>query len=173
MFFYIFVFVFCVLAFIFSLATKEEKIKRIIAIVSLMLLCIISGSRYNLGGTDYFVYKAIYEKIPISNFWTQISNLSTVHGIEKGYLIYSFFIKRLGVNFYGFTLIHSIIFYVLFYMILKKYDYNINFIIILFLYKMFFYNTFISLRQPLAILTFWFSIDFLKDKKLFGFQLIS
>ena len=30
---------------------------------------------------------------------------------------------------------------------------------------MFFYNTFVSLRQPLSILIFWFSIDLLRDKK--------
>lgn len=167
MYFYIGIFIFCTIMFILNNLIKEQKGKKIFEIVTLILLCIISGTRYYLGGTDYYVYKNMFEVIPtIGNF-----NFSTVHdiygtfGAEKGYLFFCSIIKTVGFNFFGFTLIHSIIFYTCMYIGLKKYTKNFNLLIIIFLYKMFFYDTFISLRQTITIAIFFVSIHFIENKK--------
>ncbi len=172
MFYYLILFIFCFSMFLLSFVFKEKKSKKIIAIITLIVLCIMSGTRYNLGGADYAYYRSVYNAIPLDNFFAKLGSLSKSYGFEKGFLVYSYFIKLLGFNYFGFTLINSIIFYFAFYNIVKKFDYNMNFIIIMFLYKFFLYNTFVSLRQPLSILIFWYSLKYIKDKQYIKYYLL-
>lgn len=173
MFFYIAIFTFCIVMLIFNNLLKEQRHKRIFEIITLIVLCIISGTRYYMGGTDYGIYKNMFEVLPsIFHF-----NFSTVHdmygtyGAEKGYLFFNSIIKTIGFNFFGFTLIHSIIFYVCMYIGLKRYSKNFNLLIIIFLYKMFFYDTFISLRQSITIAIFFISLRFIEKKKIIPYFL--
>ena len=106
----------------------------------------------------------MYNSIATHDFFSHINEYKSIYGFESGFLFYMYLVKIIGFNFYGFTLLNSMIFYILFYKVLKRYDFNINLIIIFFLYKMVFYNTFISLRQPLAILVFWLSLPYLENK---------
>ena len=169
---FIFLFIIFVILLILSNYIKDLRIKKIISIISLVILCLISGTRYNIGGSDYFWYKNLYQKVPTNNIFEQLLSFSNSTGIEKGFVFYMSVVKILGFNFYGFTLINSIIFYSLFYKALKHYNYNINFILVVFLYKMFFYNTFISIRQPIAIIIFWLALPFLKEKKYIKYFLM-
>lgn len=168
MFFYIGIFTFCVLTLIINNILKEEKDKKIFEIITLVLLCIISGTRYYLGGTDYYVYKKIFDVIPLlENFdFMNVQNIYGTFGVEKGYLFLCSVIKTIGFNFFGFTLIHSIIIYTCLFLGLKKYSKNFNLLIIVFLYKMFFYDTFISLRQSTTIAIFFVSLTFIENKKM-------
>ena len=86
-------------------------------------------------------------------------------GVEKGFLFVISFCKSLGINYYAFTVIHSLSFMIGMYLLLKKYNKNFSFFIIIFIYKLYIYNTFISLRQPFALLIFWYSIKYL-DKNM-------
>lgn len=172
MYFWIFIFLFVCIMWFFSISTNNTKYKKILAITTMIILCVISGTRFNTGGSDYFAYKNIYNNIKLMPFWKGIIETSKYSGFESGFCFYMSVIKLIGFNYYGFTLINSVVFYILFYKVLKKYDYNINFILILFLYKIFFYNTFISLRQPIAILIFWLSLDYLKEKKYIKYFLM-
>lgn len=172
MFLWIFVFIIVVIMWGLSISTKNVKYKKILAVATLSILCIISGTRYNTGGTDYFVYKRVYDFLEESASVSDNINKYNLYSMESGFIVYMVIIKKLGFNFYGFTLINSIIFYYLFYKVLKRYDYNINFILILFLYKMFFYNTLISMRQPIAILIFWIALQLLKEKKYIKYYLM-
>mgnify|MGYP003571268982 CR=1 FL=1 len=169
---FILLFICFTILFIISTFVKDKKLKKIISIISLVVLCIISGTRYNVGGTDYFMYKNIYQSLPTSNIFSQMISFCSSTGLEHGFYLYLSVIKLLGFNYYGFTLINSIVFYFLFYKVLKRYDYNINFVLILFLYKMFFYNTMISMRQPISIIIFWLSLPYLKDKKYIIYYLM-
>ena len=74
--------------------------------------------------------------------------------------------KTIGFSFYGFTLINSIIFYSCLYIGLKRHINNFNFLILVFMYKMFFYDTFISMRQSISIAIFFVALNYIKDKKL-------
>ena len=167
MFFYIGIFAICFIAAILNDKLKNEKEKRIFEISILIFLCIISGTRYNLGGTDYFVYKTVYDVVPTINEFNfeSVQNINGTFGMEKGYLLYNSIIKTLGFSFYGFTLINSIIFYTCLYIGLKRYIKNFNFFLISFLYKMFFYDTFISMRQSVSMVIFFIALQFIEKKK--------
>ena len=173
MLFYIGIFIFCIIMLIFNNMLKEQKHKRIFEIITLVVLCIISGTRYYLGGTDYNLYKNMFEVVP-NIFDFDFSNVHEIYGTfgaEKGYLFLNSIVKTLGFNFFGFTLIHSIIFYTCMYIGLKRYTNNFNLLIIIFLYKMFFYDTFISLRQTLTIAIFFVSLRFIENKKIIPYFL--
>lgn len=172
MFIYIALFAFCILMFLLNAFVKDNKIKKIIVIITFIVLCLISGTRYKTGGTDYYAYENIYDNINVDSVKGDINSINNNYGVEYGFLVFAYIIKNLGFNYYGFILINSVIFYVLFYIAIKKYNYNINFIIITFLYKMFFYNTFVSLRQPLAILIFWLSFPYLQQKKYIKYYIM-
>ena len=125
-------------------------------------------NQVQVGGTDCFVYEKMFNAVPIINDF----NFDTVHdiygtfGAEKGYLYLNSIIKSLGFNFFGFTLIHSIFFYFSLYKGLKNYTYNFNLLIIVFIYKMFFYNTFISMRQSITIGIFFLAMHYIQEKKI-------
>lgn len=173
MYFYIIVFVFCIIMLIINNYLKEQKEKKIFEIITLFILCIISGTRYYLGGTDYYAYERIFESVPyLSKFdFMRVQNISGTYGSEIGYLFLCSVIKTLGFNFFGFTLVHSVIFYICLYIGLKKYTKNFNFLIIIFLYKIFFYNTFISMRQSITIAIFFIAIRFIQEKKIIKYFL--
>lgn len=165
-------FILIVIFFLISFIVKDKNVKKIMIIIILIILCLVSGTRYNTGGTDYYVYKNIYNYLPTDiNFFDGIKILQNKYEIEYGFSLYMSIIKKIGFNYYGFTLVNSIVFYTIFYKIIKKYDYNIFLILILFLYKFFFYNTFISIRQPISILIFWLSLPYLKEKKYLKYYL--
>lgn len=166
--FYIFVFSFCTFGLLINNKIKSNQ-KKIFEIVILIMLCVISGTRYYMGGSDYGIYKIVFDNIPnlegfVNNFTNLHENYRTF-GFENGYLFYNSLIKTLGFNFFGFTLINSIIFYVCLYKGLEKYTFNFNFVIIVFLYKLFFYNTFISMRQSITMAIFFIALKYIEEKK--------
>lgn len=167
MLFYLGIFAICTIAAIINGKLKNEKEKRIFEILVLLLLCIISGTRYNLGGTDYFVYKKAYSVVPmIRDFnFANIQNVYGTFGMEKCYLFLNSLVKSMGLNFYGFTLLHSIIFYSCMYIGLKRYTKNFNYFLVVFLYKMFFYDTFISMRQSISMAIFFIAVQFIEKRK--------
>lgn len=173
MYFYIGIFIFCTIMLVFNSLIKKQRHKIIFEIMTIIVLCIISGTRYYLGGSDYGIYKAIFEAVPsLKNFnFMTIHNIAGTFGAEKGYLFLCSVIKSLNFNFWGFTLIHSIIFYTCMYVGIKKYSKNFNLVIIVFLYKMFFYDTFISLRQSITIAIFFVSLHFIENKKFIPYFL--
>lgn len=143
--------------------------KKYIEITTVVLLCIISGTRYLLGGTDYYLYNQVYNNLPtikefVANF-NHLYDYYKTYNFEVGYLFFNSLFKTFGFNYFGFTLIHSIIFYSCLYKGLKRYSYNFNLLILVFLYKMFFYNTFISMRQSIALAIFFVSMHFIEERK--------
>lgn len=150
--------------------TSRKDIQKYLGIMSIIGLIFISGTRYYLGGTDYYVYKTVFDDIPyLSDFFINLKYIDynyTTYGMETGYLFLNSFIKTLGFNFFGFTLIHSCIFYILFFKGILRYTNRLGLVVILFLYKMFFYNTFISLRQSLTIAIFMYMLKYIEEKKI-------
>lgn len=164
--FYIILFLLCLLSLFLSNILKSQKEKDIISILALIMLCIVSGTRYNLGGSDYYVYESIFNSVPdLTQQSFFVVNNSWLANYEKGYLFLNSVIKTIGFNFYGFTLIHSVIFFVFMYLGLKKYINNFPLLIMIFLYKIFFYNTFISLRQSIAVAIFFLISKYIQEKK--------
>lgn len=172
MFFYVMLFMICVeIAIVNSISST--KVKRVLEIATLVILILVSGTRYYLGGTDYYAYEHLYKSVQPLSKSSLPRTMQLFEGTEKGFLILVVLVKSIGINFFGFTLIHSIIFYVLMYLGLKKYTDNFNFFIIVFLYKIFFYNTFISMRQSISIVLFFVSIKYIENRQPIKYWLLS
>jgi hypothetical protein len=157
----------CTIMLFLNNIIKNPNGKNIIVIITLAILCIISGTRYDLGGSDYGIYEMIFNTTPDLfefDFFT-VHDIRAISIYETGYLFLNSIIKTLGFNFYGFTLLHSIIFYLCMYIGLKNYASNFSLLIIVFLYKSFFYNTFISLRQSITIAIFFVILKYIQEKK--------
>lgn len=151
---YIVVFLLCVLGFILNnYVIKNEKYKIIIDIGLILILIFVSGTRYNLGGYDYHVYKKVFDAVPLLGDFniSTIHNINDVYNMEKGFLLLCSIVKSVGFTYYGFTLICSIIFYLCMYFGLRKYTKNFTFLLIIFMYKLFIYQTFVFTRQMLCI----------------------
>lgn len=86
--------------------------------------------------------------------------------------MFNSFVKTLGFNFYGFTVIESAIWYLCMYHGLKRYINDWAIVLPVFLYKLFFYNTFISLRQSITIAIFFVSWRLIQDKKIIKYYLL-
>jgi len=141
---------------------QDSKITTGIEIFVLILLILFSGTRYRLGGYDYAVYEDIFYTTP--NLY-QFGFVTNAYKTEIGYLFLNSLVKTIGFNFYGFTLLHSCFFYLVFYLALKRYHLNFGYILIVFLYKLFIFNTFVSLRQSIVLVIFLFSLKYILEKK--------
>ena len=150
--YYIFIFIFCVFMYVLHKNTDNLKVRKIIEIVTIFILIIFSGTRYRIGGSDYEMYENMFKSAPTISKFTFFKNY--IYGVESGYILLNSIVKSIGLNFYGFTLIHSILFYILLYKSLQKYNINNMFFIVIFLYKCWIFNTFISMRQSLVIVVF-------------------
>jgi hypothetical protein len=171
---YVFIFVICVFSFFIN---ENLDKKNAIELLVLLFLCIISGTRYNLGGSDYALYCDVYNQIPdIKTFIIDYSDIDIkyqTYGWEKGFLFFNSLSKSLGLTFYGFTFLNSFIFYLCMYCGLKRYISNFNFLLLLFLYKLFFYETFIAMRQSLTIAIFFCSIKYLRERQCLKYYMLS
>lgn len=180
MMWYIIIFLLCFLGFILNnYIIKEEKYKKIIDISLIILLCFITGTRYNIGGYDYHVYETVYNNVPLLgnfNFFT-VHNIPYVFNMETGFLFLCSIFKTIGLTYYSFTLICSIIFYLCLYKGLRKYTKNFTFLIIVFLYKLFIFQTFVLTRQMLCLGGFFIMLKYLEKgefwKYLIGCILLS
>lgn len=155
-----------IIASIFAFAiekSEDESQKNILTIICLSYLALISGTRL-CGGTDFPIYEGMYDNVPrLNNFFNPEF---TKPNYEFGYVFTISFFKTLGVSFYGFCLIHSAIFYFCMYKGLKRFTNHMGLVILVFLYKLFFYDTMISMRQALTIAFFFLMLPLIQEKKL-------
>lgn len=147
---------------------SRKDIQRIINIMIILSLVFISGTRYYLGGSDYYVYNNVFNSIPLLpeffRDYNKLDDLYLTYGMENGYLFLNSLIKTLGFNFFGFTLFHSIFFYTLFFKAVHRYTDRVGLLLTVFIYKLFFYNTFISMRQSLTIAIFLYSLKYIEKR---------
>lgn len=169
MIWYTLIFIICFIGMILNFCIKDDKKRYFFEVVILLILAIFSGTRYKIGGWDYEIYHDVFKWTPyLSDFNLNTTN---IYGTEIGYLFLNSIVKTLGFNFYGFTLIHSLLFYGLLYRGLKKLNINFGFFIVVFLFKSCIFNTFISMRQSLVIVIFLNAIPFLINNKCIKYLL--
>lgn len=148
----------------------NERSRKIINYVVLALLIFISGTRYYMGGNDVLVYEDVYNSVPSVSIVLQYLFKGVNYGVnenyEIGFLLLCAIIKELGFSYFGFTLIIAILFYLLMYNGLKKFVVNWAPFWALFMYKIMFYNTFISIRQGLTMAIFCYALQYIRDKEL-------
>lgn len=153
----------------------NKRSKQIITVFIFICLALISGTRYYMGGSDVYVYENVYNGAPsaavvLKYLFTGI-NEGVNENYETGYILICSIIKSFGFTYFGFTLVFSCLFYLLVYHGLKYFVEDWSIFISAFMYKIFFYDTFISIRQGLTIAIFCYSIHFIVEKNLLNILL--
>lgn len=169
--------VFFIILFLIFVQEQLPVNKRVYCdVLILLILASLTGFR-SIGGSDFGIYKTVYNNAPC--FLDYISNYKKLHedyflfGMERGYIGYLSFLKTfLRLSFYGYLVIQSIIIYTCMYLGLKKFMTHWGIFILIFLYKMFFYETFISMRQPMTIVFFYLMIPLIYERKALKYYLI-
>lgn len=133
-----------------------------VVFIMLIFAC-ISGFRYKLGETDYDYYSYFYESVKDQQgFFVTLSDSQ----YEAGYTAFVYFCANvLHVSFEGSLVIEAFIFYILMYVGLKKYMPNWGIFLMFFMYKMFFYVTFVAMRQAFTIAGFYFIMRYMEERK--------
>lgn len=170
MLWYVILFMFCVANWVLISNIKDKKAKCVFELFVVLILAMFAGTRYRIGGYDYLVYERLFNSVSKPSLYS-IGEIFT-YGSDFLYYFYNSIIKAMGFNFYGFTLIESLIFHLLLYRGIKKNNIDFGFFIIIFLYKLFIFNTFVSLRQSLVLVIFFNSIPLLKEKKKIKYLII-
>lgn len=149
---------------------SNERNKKIINGLVIALLVFISGTRYYMGGNDVLVYENVYNGVPSIGIVVRYIITGVNGGVntnyEIGFLLICSLIKSLGFSYFGFTLVFAILFYVTMYKGLKEFVSNWATFWALFMYKIMFYDTFISIRQGLTVAIFCYSLKFIRDQKI-------
>lgn len=149
-------------------AFVKKKESEILKVIVLILLVFISGTRYYMGGSDVYVYEDAYKAVPspliiLKYIFTGINNGVNTN-YESGYLLFSSIIKSLHFSYFGFILIWTIVFYILMVKGLEEFVSDWHIYIAVFMYKLMFYDTFISIRQGMTIAMFCFMLRYIRDR---------
>lgn len=142
----------------------DSNKKSFLIVLFLTLLVITSGTRYKLGGTDYDAYEYLYENVSNAE---NLPDAITV-GYEIGYTAFIYICSHyLNLTYNGCLLLEAGFFYIVLYYGLKRYIPNWGIFFVFFMYKMFFYQTFISMRQSLTVCLFFVIIRFIEERKVY------
>ena len=155
-------FIICAL-FAYSIETTANISQRNnLTVICLLILTVVSGTRL-VGGLDFLTYEGHYHYLP--TFPDVLNPALRNNNYEIGYTYIASFLKTLGESFYGFCLIHAAFFYFCLYKGVKRYTNHFGIVILVFLYKLFFYNTMISMRQSITVACFLLMVPLIEEKK--------
>lgn len=147
----------------------NEQTKRRINIIVMCLLIFMSGTRYYMGGSDVYAYENIYNDAPtvgvVLRYMFSGINNGVNQNYETGFILICSVIKSLHFSYFGFTLLFALLFYVLMYRGITDFVSEWAPFWALFMYKIMFYDTFISIRQGLTMAVFCYSLKYIRDKK--------
>ena len=153
--------------------TKDQ---RVVCLIAVALLAVIAGMR-NVGGTDFNIYRIIYNNVPrLDNFikyYDVLDDRYRTFGVERAYLFANSLFKTLHFTYYGYIFVQAMFIIFTTYFALRKYTSEFMLVVMVFLYKFYFYNTFISLRQPVSIAIFFIMLGFMEKRKLVPYMLLS
>lgn len=147
----------------------NPKNKKILNVVVLLSLVFITGFRYYMGGLDVYTYEKTYNEVPsvqnVLNYLFFGVNENINENYEVGFLFLCAVIKSLGFSYFGFIIIYTLLFYTLMVKGLREFVSDWAAFFAIFMYKIMFYNTFISIRQGLTTAMFCFMLRYIRDRK--------
>lgn len=154
---------------------SNRRYKKIINFIVIALLIFVSGTRYYMGGSDVYVYENVYNGTPTVGVVLRYILTGISDGVntnyEIGFILICSVVKTLGFSFFGFTLIFAVLFYALMYNGLKEFVSEWAPFWAVFMYKLMFYNTFISVRQGLTMAVFCYAMKYIRDKQIIKYLL--
>lgn len=129
----------------------------------ILIFACISGFRYKLGGTDYDYYAYFYGLIKGKQ---ELFATLSKSQYEVGYTAFVYLCaKVLHLSYEGSLVVEAFIFYILMYVGLKRYMPNWGIFLMFFMYKMFFYITFVAMRQAFTVAGFFAIMRYLEERK--------
>lgn len=146
---------------VLNLSISKEKMK-IIFYIFMAFMILFVGLRKDLGGSDYYVYKAYFDAVPAP--WNLGSFNYFIH-YKFLYMFLNSLVKIFSTNFFWLTLLVAAITLSLLFTQMYKYMKYPFFAFLFYLYKTFFYTNFVILRQSIAMMIFFFAIKFIIEKK--------
>lgn len=152
--------------------TTDKQQKQQFGLFALVTLCIASAFRYyNIEGFDYNIYEYWYNNV------VTLQNLDSVNltGLvyEKGYYYLMSFFRTIGLSFYGFCVVLSSFFYFCLWNGFKKFTNHYGLLTLAFAYKLLFYDTHISMRQPITIAGFFLIMHFIQEGKWVKYYIVT
>ena len=154
---------------------KSSRDQRIIYLVVITALAVIAGLR-NVGGTDYNIYRTIYNNVPtLGDFfrhYTELDDRYVTFGVERAFVFVNSLFKTLHVSYYGYIFVQAVFIVFATYFALRRYTGEFMLVVLVFLYKFYFYNVFISLRQPITIAIFFIMLRLMEKRKLVWYMLL-
>ena len=152
--------------------TTDKQQKQQFGLFALVTLCIASAFRYyNIEGCDYNIYENWYNNV------VTLQNLDSVNltGLvyEKGYYYLMSFFRTIGLSFYGFCVVLSSFFYFCLWNGFKKFTNHYGLLTLAFAYKLLFYDTHISMRQPITIAGFFLIMHFIQEGKWVKYYIVT
>lgn len=155
---------------------KSTKDQRIVYLIAIAVLAVIAGMR-NVGGTDFGIYRTIYNNVPrldsFVKYYNSLDDRYVTFGVERAYLFANSFFKTLHFSYYGYIFVQAAFIIFTTYFALRKYTGEFMLVVMVFLYKFYFYNTFISLRQPITIAIFFIMLRFMEKRKILPYMLLA
>lgn len=155
-------FIVCTIFAYFIETTEDERTWKSLIFACFAIMALVGGTRL-IGGSDFGIYDSHYDNLATFPDVLDPENRNLKY--ETGYTYIAAFFKTLGVSFYGFCLIADIFFYIGVYIGLRKYTRHFGLIILVLLYKLFFYDTMISMRQSITIACFFIMVPWITQRK--------
>lgn len=165
---YLLVFLAVFILAIINLQVTKERMKPVY-ILLLIFFILYVGFRKDLGGSDYFVYKAYFNAVPVP--W-KLGSFSYFIHYRYFYKLLNSIVKIFTDQFFWFTLVIAIITLTILFKQTYKYLMYPFFGMIFYLYKTFFFTNFVVLRQSIAMMIFFIAIKYIIDRKFYKYVLI-
>ncbi|MDU1911491.1 EpsG family protein [Fusobacterium sp.] len=148
-----------------DILTLNERVKKVLYILSILILVVFFGTRGYLG-YDWYSYKPNFEKI--DNILQLFSgNYKTIFssGYELGFQLYSSVIKAFSSNYLVFNFVNTVTDFLLIYFIFKRYSKYPIFALFLYFGIYGLALEIDMMRNIKSILLFLCSIEYIEDRK--------
>lgn len=143
-----------------NICNKRNPLKPVLFIIVFLFM----GLRYGVGQDYFFTY------VPVFN---SILHTGTANGVEPGYILYNKIILFFSKD-YAFLFISiAFIFCLMIFLTIKEYKVSWLFVSVVFIAGGFYFYSFNVMRQCLTISMFYYSLKFVKRKKILLYMIIN
>lgn len=146
----------------YTIFFTEDPYEKFLLLLPVFILSIYSGTRVNVGGYDYHVYKYFYE-LPF---------FQNPYGYEIFFVLFRDLSKFIGLNYNFFLLFLSFLFNFIIYKLFVYYSNYPTFSFLIYLATFYYWHNFTIIRNFIAILIFWVSLKYIVERKVIPYILL-
>lgn len=139
----------------YTMFFTEDRYEKTLLLIPLALLTIYAGTRIDVGGYDYHVYKYFYE----------LPYFQNPYGYERLFVLLRDLSRFLGLSYNHFLLGLTAIFNLGIYRLLITYSIYPTLSFLIYLSTFYYWHNFTIIRNFIAIIIFWFSLKYILERK--------